>query len=147
MELIEEKTISILSNLITLCKNSGYGYKLAAEFVRDPNLKEIFIIYSNQKDNFSYELISEIKKYKPEIADDIKMDYDLISMYENKMSNGEVIEILKIVFHLEEESVNRYELAMNEELTFDLQNLITKQYGSAKMTFYHLKQLIDSKQK
>jgi uncharacterized protein (TIGR02284 family) len=53
---VNDKTISVLNDLIETCRDGENGFRSAAEGVKDPNLKALFNRYSAQRGEFASEL-------------------------------------------------------------------------------------------
>jgi uncharacterized protein (TIGR02284 family) len=53
---VNDKTISVLNDLIETCRDGENGFRSAAEGVSDPNLKALFNRYSAQRGEFASEL-------------------------------------------------------------------------------------------
>ena len=57
-----DKTISILNNLIETCRDGEIGFTTAAEGLQDPPIKAKFLEYSRQRAGFVSELQAEVRK-------------------------------------------------------------------------------------
>lgn len=53
---VNDKTISVLNDLIETCRDGEQGFRTAADGVNDPNLKALFNRYSAQRGEFASEL-------------------------------------------------------------------------------------------
>jgi uncharacterized protein (TIGR02284 family) len=57
-----DKTISVLNNLIETCKDGELGFKTAAEGLKDPAIKAQFLEYARQRAEMVRELQSEVRR-------------------------------------------------------------------------------------
>ncbi len=57
-----DKTISVLNDLIETCKDGQEGFKAASEGVKDSGLKTLFSGYSLQRGQFAGELQREVQR-------------------------------------------------------------------------------------
>lgn len=57
-----DKTISVLNNLIETCRDGEIGFKTAADGLQDPAIKAKFVEYSRQRAGFVNELQAEVRK-------------------------------------------------------------------------------------
>jgi uncharacterized protein (TIGR02284 family) len=57
-----DKIVSKLNKLLTRNYDAEQGYHKAAEHVKDPDLKRLFEVYSDQRYHFGHDLKGEIKR-------------------------------------------------------------------------------------
>src|SRR3954454_18142612 len=58
----QKEIISTINSLIETLKDGQEGFKQAAEAVKDPNLKSLFLEYSLQRSRFAGELQSQARQ-------------------------------------------------------------------------------------
>lgn len=56
-----DKTISVLNNLIETCKDGELGFKTAAEGLQSPDIKSKFLEYSRQRGEMVRQLQTEVR--------------------------------------------------------------------------------------
>jgi uncharacterized protein (TIGR02284 family) len=61
MAINNEKTASVLNELIEICKDGQQGFASAAEAVENPELRTLFTQYSAQRASFAQELQREVR--------------------------------------------------------------------------------------
>ena len=69
MALNREELISSLNDLIQTCRDGERGFQLAAENVKDPDLKSLFTRCSLQRAQFASELQAEIRQLGGDVED------------------------------------------------------------------------------
>ncbi len=62
MSQTNDAAISVLNSLVETCRDGQEGFRTAAEHVRDPQLKQLFTTYSQQRAQFVAELQVEIRR-------------------------------------------------------------------------------------
>lgn len=62
MALSTDDTISVLNDLIEMCKDGENGFRTASEEVKNPQLKSLFSEYSQQRAQFARELQTEVAR-------------------------------------------------------------------------------------
>ena len=62
MAVNREELIECLNDLIQTCRDGESGFETAADYVKDGNLKELFIDCSVQRAQFASELESEVRQ-------------------------------------------------------------------------------------
>ncbi|MGH7324259.1 MAG: ferritin-like domain-containing protein [Candidatus Rokuibacteriota bacterium] len=62
MSQANETAITVLNNLVETCRDGQEGFRTAAEHVKDPQLKQLFMTYAQQRAQFITELQGEIRR-------------------------------------------------------------------------------------
>lgn len=57
-----EKAITTLNGLIEICRNGEEGFRTAAEGMKDPSTKSVFLEYSRQRGQMVRELQNEVRR-------------------------------------------------------------------------------------
>ena len=57
-----DQVISLLNELIETCKDGEYGFKTAADGLKDPEIKSLFQQYSRQRGEMARELEVEVRR-------------------------------------------------------------------------------------
>ena len=131
-----DKAISCLNNLIETCKDGQEGFKTAAEGVTRPDLKTLFLTYSQQRAQFAGELQNEVLRLggDPEKTGSVAATLhrgwiDIKSAVTGKDDNAIIAECERG----EDSAVKNYEEATRDEnLPASLRELVGRQYASVK---------------
>src|SRR5262245_8039209 len=143
-----KKESTVLNNLIETLKDGQEGFKQAAEGVRDPELKDLFGQYSQQRSRFATALQNESRRHgetKPETGTsatgalhrgwiNLKLD----------TTGGNDHSILAECERGEDSAVEEYKKALEEGLTPSAQELVSRQFADIKAAHDRIKSLRDA---
>lgn len=120
----DEKTLAVLNSLIRSCIQSEESYRKAAEKTDDENLKQVFIIQAYHKSEYVAKLKSEIKRLGG-IVHKIEYDENENDFLGYRQLNSEIINCCEEREALAEKN---YELAMNEDILWEVIPIVSSQY-------------------
>jgi uncharacterized protein (TIGR02284 family) len=131
-----DKAISCLNNLIETCKDGQDGFKTASEGVKRPDLKTLFLTYSQQRAQFAGELQNEVLRLggDPEKTGSVAASLhrgwiDIKSAVTGKDDGAIIAECERG----EDSAVKNYEeAARDENLPANLREIVERQYTSVK---------------
>jgi len=142
-----EKSISVLNDLIQTCKDGEYGFKTASDHTNDLELKALFQQYSAQRLELARELQTRVRNLgeDPEKSGSVSASLhrgwlDLKSA----ISSEEPHAILAECERGEDIAVKAYREALDEYVDGATRELIRRQYGLVQATHDRIKQLRDS---
>ena len=144
-----EKSISVLNDLIQTCKDGENGFKTASEHTNDVELKGLFQQYSAQRAELATELQTRVRNLgeSPEKAGSVSASLhrgwlDLKAA----ISSEEPHAVLAECERGEDVAVKAYREALDEYVDGATRELIRRQYGLIQATHDRIKQLRDSVQ-
>ena len=138
-----EETIAALNELIEYCKDGEYGYKAAAEDIKNPLWKPYFISYSGQRAQFASDLeyqvveLGQSPEYHTSLTGDLHRTWiDIKAAIESGDEKG----ILAECERGDEAAVKKYEEVLEStELPDSLRNIIAQQHEKIKSAYEHIK--------
>jgi len=122
---------SILNELIQTCKDGQEGFLDAAHHVQDPNLKAMFLEFSQQRSMFAGELQQEVTRLG---ADPDKGGSALGTLHRSwidfkaKITGQSDATVISEAERGEDAAVKAYEKGMQAELPGDVRNIVARQY-------------------
>jgi uncharacterized protein (TIGR02284 family) len=147
----QKEVISILDDLIETLKDGQEGFKQASEGVKDPQLKSLFNEYSRQRARFAMELQSEAQSLgKTEPKESGSAAGALHRAWINlksAVSRGDDHAILAECERGEDSAVEQYKKAVDEDLSAQLREIVSRQYTEIKNAHDRIKNLRDTAKK
>src|SRR5438874_13042712 len=143
----QKETTSVLNNLIETLKDGQEGFKQAAEAVKDPQLKSLFVEYSAQRSQFATALQSEVQSLGNEPETDSSATGALHRGWINLKSavtGGDDHAILAECERGEDSAVEEYKKALEDGLSPAAQELVTRQFAEIKAAHDRIKSLRDA---
>ena len=139
---------NILDSLIETLKDGQEGFKQAAEAVKDPQLKTLFLEYSRQRALFLAELRSHAQapsdresRVSGSAAGALHRGWiDLKSA----LTRGDDHAILAECERGEDSAVDEYKKALNDGLSMPVQDIVSRQYAEVKGAHDRVKSLRDA---
>jgi uncharacterized protein (TIGR02284 family) len=119
--------IPAINYLKQLCRKRKEGYTKAAEIVKEPEIEKLFIKYAKQSDDFEYELLH--------YSDQDHADSEAFNEYKlrgwqnfyDEIEEASLHNILAVCEKKEKETIGDYEVALEEELPEEIEQLINRQ--------------------
>ena len=147
----QKEVISTINNLIETLKDGQEGFKQAAEGVKDPQLKSLFNDYSQQRSRFAIELQSQARSLgepEPETSSTAAgaLHRSWINL-KSAVTRGDDHAILAECERGEDSAVEEYKKAINENLSAQLREIVSRQYSEIKNTHDRIKNLRDTAKK
>lgn len=131
----KQEVLQTLKGLLTVCRTSEIGYQKASEAVESPTARELLKGYSDQRKEFSEELLAEIKFHDGTETRISPPAYGWTEISE-AIQYGDEQEIINACQHSEEAMVRVYENALAKRLPWDVQSVLSYQYSKIKEAFY-----------
>lgn len=142
-----EKTLSVLNDLIEICKDGQHGFRTAAEDAKDAELARIFTEFSSQRTTFIGELTDRVRSLggDPENAGSVSgsLHRGWIDLKAAVTSN-EPQAVLNECERGEDAAIKAYREALDENLDPITRGIISRQYASVQAAHDRVKQLRDS---
>lgn len=132
MEHAREYTISVLKDLLNLCREEHMLFNSAKEKIKDSSIKQTFLNCANEKAEIINKIESEIKRLGGSLEDlgeEFSIEQDLSV---NKKLDSEQEKILYYCLEKDSITLNRYSVAMKEDIMWEVVPLIAKQYFDSK---------------
>ena len=132
MEHAREYTISVLKDLLNLCREEHTLFNSAKEKIEDNSIKQTFLKCANEKAGIINKIETEIIRLGGSIEDlekEIIIEQDLPT---DKKLNGEQEKFVHYCLEKDKITLNRYSTAMNEDIMWEVVPLIAKQYFDSK---------------
>ena len=147
----QKETISTINGLIETLKDGEKGFKEAADAVKDPQLKNLFREYSQQRSRFANELQSQaqaVGESKPETTSSAAgaIHRAWINL-KSAVTSGDDKSILSECERGEDSAVHEYEEAISEGLTGQMREIVARQFSEIKSAHDRVKHLRDAAKK
>ena len=147
----QQEVISTINNLIETLKDGQEGFKQAAEGVKDPQLKSLFNDYSQQRSRFATELQSQARSLgepEPETSSTAAgaLHRSWINL-KSAVTRGDDHAILAECERGEDSAVEEYKKAIDQNLSAQLREIVSRQYSEIKNTHDRIKNLRDAAKK
>jgi uncharacterized protein (TIGR02284 family) len=129
------EVISILNDLVAICKDGQEGFKAAAENIRNSEFRRLFNIFSQQRSQFVSELQAEVHRLggDPERSGSVAGTLHRGWMnLKSMVARGDEAGIIMECQRGEEAAVNAYQEALKEDLPLDVQYVVKRQYMDIK---------------
>jgi uncharacterized protein (TIGR02284 family) len=135
MALSTSDFISVLNDLIETCKNGENGFREAAEEVKHPSLKALFLDFANERGKYATELQQRVSQLgqAPETTGSVgavlhRRWIDLKSALTGQNDQA----IINECERGEDIAVESYRNAMAKDLPSDLKTLVERQFVGVK---------------
>ncbi|HEX4639404.1 MAG TPA: PA2169 family four-helix-bundle protein [Chthoniobacterales bacterium] len=147
----EKEVISTINGLIETLKDGEKGFKEAADAVKDPQLKNLFREYSQQRSRFASELQAQAQalgESEPEKTSSAAgaMHRAWINL-KSAVTSGDDKSILSECERGEDSAVHEYEEAMRDGLTGQVREVVARQFSEIKNAHDRVKHLRDAAKK
>jgi len=144
----QKELISTINNLIETLKDGQEGFKQAADGVKDPQLKLLFNEYSQQRSQFATELQSQARSLgesDPETSSSAAgaLHRSWINL-KSAVTRGDDHAILAECERGEDSAVEEYKKAINDNLSAQLREIVSRQYSEIKNTHDRIRKLRDA---
>lgn len=146
MTVNDKLTISILENLVEVCKDGEQGFKNAGDDTYDGELKKILHDFAAQRENFMIELKTVLR----ELGVDVDFSGSFLGIMHRRWmdikfavagSNSE--SILKECLRGEKVALEKYLQSLNYDLPVQVKHIIEKQYVEIQKVSSHITELIE----
>lgn len=132
-----ENTITVLNNLIEICKDSQKSFEIAAENVDNDKYKKLFEKVSKQRDQFITELCTEVLTLggDPEESGSISssLHRGWMNLKSTVTDNNEIF-IISESEAGEDLTVKNYREALGKNLPKEVEKLVQRQYLEVKIS-------------
>jgi uncharacterized protein (TIGR02284 family) len=135
MALSTSEFISVLNNLIETCKDGENGFREAAQEVKNPALKTLFLDFANERGQYATELQQRVSQLgqAPETTGSVAASLhrrwiDLKSSITGKSDQAVIDECERG----EDIALETYRDALATDLPHDLKALVERQFGGVK---------------
>jgi uncharacterized protein (TIGR02284 family) len=147
----QKEVISTINNLIETLRDGQEGFKQAAEGVKDPQLKSLFNEYSQQRSRFATELQSEARSLgerEPETSSTAagSLHRAWINL-KSAVTRGDDHAILAECERGEDSAVEQYKKAVDDNLSAQLREIVSRQYAEIKKAHDRIRNLRDAAKK
>jgi uncharacterized protein (TIGR02284 family) len=147
MVMDNDELISVLNNLIEICKDGQLGFKEAAEGIEDSSIKNLLLQYSQQRAQFSGELQNEVNHLggNPETSGSVagamhRGWFNIKSAVTGKDTHA----ILAECERGEDSAVSTYRKALEKPLPANIADIVRRQYVAIQEAHNRMKSLRDS---
>ncbi|HEY3064772.1 MAG TPA: PA2169 family four-helix-bundle protein [Methylomirabilota bacterium] len=130
-----KEAISTLNDLIETCKDGEQGFTTAADAIRDPAVKQLFLGYAQQRSQFSAELQRQVSALggEPERSGSVtaSLHRGWINL-KSAVTGQNDASVIAAAEEGEDVAKTSYEKALRAELTPDVRRLVERQYAGVK---------------
>lgn len=144
----QKETSSVLNDLIETLKDGQKGFKQAAEAVKDPQLKSLFVEYSQQRSRFASALQGQVQTLgkEPETSSSTAgaLHRGWINL-KSAVTRGDDHAILAECERGEDSAVEEYKKALDDGLSQSLYELVSSQYTDIKAAHDRIRNLRDTR--
>ena len=147
----QKEIVSTINNLIETLKDGQEGFKQAAESVKSPQLKSLFNDYSQQRSRFATELQSQARSLgepKSETSSTAAgaLHRGWINL-KSAVTRGDDHAILAECERGEDSAVNEYKKAIDDNLSAQIREIVSRQYTEIKKAHDRIRNLRDAAKK
>lgn len=146
MAINRSKVFSTLNDLIETLKDGENGFKAAADAIDEPDLKSLFMQYSNQRARY----ISELETFATQFGGKVDESGSIAGALhrgwmnlKSALSSKDVQAILNECERGEDNAVKEFSEALHEELPASVKAVISDQYGEIKSVHDNVKRMRD----
>ncbi len=128
---MRDRIVNTLNSLIESCKNGEDGYRVAAERVKDPQVREMFQSWQRQRAEFARELQDEVRRFGGEPEDSISFVGELQTdwmAFASLLNGGRPSPLLEELRRSERITVSHYETALRVDLPRAARDVVMRQY-------------------
>ena len=147
MNVSNEKTISVLQNLVETNRDGQHGFRTAAEDAKDAELGRVFTQFSTQRTTFIAELQDRIRSLggDPDKSGSVtgSLHRGWIDL-KSAISSNEPHAVLAEAERGEDAAVKAYREALEENLDPVTRGIVSRQYASVQAAHDRVKGLRDS---
>ncbi len=147
MNMTNDKTVSVLRDLIETARDGQEGFRTAAEDAKDSELARVFTEFSMQRTNFIAELQDRIRSLGGEVKTSGSITGSVHRGWMDlkaALSSHEPHAVLAECERGEDAAVSAYRDALEENLDPVTRGLVSRQYASVQAAHDRVKQLRDS---
>jgi uncharacterized protein (TIGR02284 family) len=146
MTLPDKKVISILEDLVEICKDGEQGFKDAADDTKEEELSKTLLGYSLQREQFMIELNNVIKL----LGGEVEFSGSIFGVLHRRWmdvrfgiagSNSE--SILKECVRGESAALKKYKMALSAGLPEEILNIVNRQYIDIQRVYDSIKGLLE----
>ncbi len=127
MEHMREYTISVLNDLIEVCRDEYLLFKTALRKIEDENLKQTFHKYTNEKNEQIIKLEAEVKRLGGALR---------IPSFSAQTDKPELLKNTPSILHecikKDDAVIKRFSSAIKEDILWEVIPLVAKQYFGSK---------------
>ena len=147
MNVSNEKTISVLHDLIETNRDGQHGFRTAAEDAKDAELGRVFTQFSTQRTTFIAELQDRVRSLggDPDKSGSVagSLHRGWIDL-KSAMTSNEPHAVLAEAERGEDAAVKSYREALDENLDPVTRGIVSRQYASVQAAHDRVKSLRDS---
>jgi uncharacterized protein (TIGR02284 family) len=147
---LTKEYVSVVNDVIEICKDAEKGFHGAADAVKDPTLKSLFEEYSTQRAQFASELQSAVRRMggNPETPSGVagKLHSGWMAV-KGAFTGHSEHEILEETERGEDLSLKTYREALSKEMPETLRSIVEKQYQEIQQAHKRIRTLRDTTQK
>jgi uncharacterized protein (TIGR02284 family) len=147
MNVSNEKTVSVLQNLIETNRDGQHGFRTAAEDAKDAELGRVFTQFSTQRTTFIAELQDRIRSLggDPDKAGSVagSLHRGWIDL-KSALTSNEPHAVLAEAERGEDAAVKAYREALEENIDPVSRGIVSRQYASVQAAHDRIKSLRDS---
>lgn len=147
MKVTNDKTISVLQDLVEINKDGQHGFSTAAEDSKDAELARVFTEFSTQRATFQAELQDRILSLGGNADKSGSVGGSLHRGWidlKSAISSNEPHSVLSECERGEDAAVKAYREALEENVDAISRGVISRQYASVQAAHDRVKQLRDS---
>jgi len=147
----QKKIISTINGLIETLKDGQQGFREAAQAVKDTQLKSLFLEYSLERAKFAGELQNEaitLGEHDPENTSSTAgaIHRAWINL-KSAITSADDHAILAECERGEDSAVEQYKKAVDDNLSAQLREIVSRQYSEIKNTHDRIRNLRDTAKK
>jgi uncharacterized protein (TIGR02284 family) len=141
MPLKNSEVVSILKDLIEVCKDGEQGYKNAADDVKDEEIKKILLKYSEQRGIFFAQLEAVVRS----LGGEVEFAGSILGILHRRwmdvkfgVAGSNTESILKECIRGEKSAIKTYEKFINHDLPENIKKTVQYQYSEINEAYEHL---------
>ena len=138
MPLLKNQIISVLNDLIEICRDGDQGFKDAADDIKDVDAERTLLNFSRQRNNFAHEL----EKLVLSFGGEVEFSGSLLGVLHRRwmdikyaVAGSDPDSILTECIRGEKAALRHYEDALGKGLPEDIHNIVLKQNSEIQTAF------------
>jgi uncharacterized protein (TIGR02284 family) len=143
----DEQVVSTLNTLIQTCRDGQEGFRIAAEGVKDAELKELFHGYSRQRSDFAGELQDEVRRLGGEPADAGSVTGSIHRGWiglKTALTGADERAVLNECERGEDSALAAYRAALGVDMPAVVRTMVERQFAEVKESHVRMRALAES---
>lgn len=147
MPLLKHQVISVLNDLIEICRDGDQGFKDAADDIKDVDSERTLLNFSRQRSNFAHEL----EKIVLSLGGEVEFSGSLLGILHRRwmdvkyaFAGSDPDSILIECIRGEKAALRHYEDALSKGLPADINDIVKRQFNEIQASYEQIISIKDA---